>query len=233
MNSSLYVSNGGLPIPFRLFDKAFPLGFGCLPDNFPRNAHNNRMGGNHLPLPDKSPCGNEAPRANFSPREENGINPDETAIPNGTRMDHRHMPNDHITSDREIHPRITMKDRSILNVGVLADRDPGHVSPNDNVVPDRNSLREYDITYNGCILSKIGTLFLDQLHQNFLRKSGLRPTRLSPNESGGFSPSISRAAAMKADHPPGVIMEMDVAQKCETRRTCIFRIYTHLMILPR
>ena len=44
---------------------------------------------------------------------------------------------------------------------------------------------------------------------------------------------ISRAAAIQADHPPGVIMEMDVAQKCETRQTCIFRIQTHPMILPR
>ena len=75
MNPAFDMTNRCLPIPLGLFDKAFPLGFGRLPDNFPRNAHNNRMGRDHLTLPDKSPCGNEAPRANFSPREENGINP--------------------------------------------------------------------------------------------------------------------------------------------------------------
>jgi hypothetical protein len=233
MNSSLYVSNGGLPIPFRLFYEAFALGFGRLPDNFSRNAHNNRMRRDYLPFPNESPCRNKAARADLGPRKENRINSNETPIPNGACVDHGHMPNNHIASNREIHPRITMKDRSILDIGVLANRDPGHISANDNVVPNRNPFREFDITDNDGVLSEIDARFLDQLHQNILRKSGLRLTRLSPNESGGFSPSISRAAAMQADHPPGVIMEMDVAQKCETRRTCIFRIQTHPMILPR
>jgi hypothetical protein len=100
-----------------------------------RTAHQRSIG-DHLAFRNERVGADQAVLANDGPVQHDGVDADQRTLANGTAMEHHLVADGYVGTDIERHAVVSVKDRAVLHIGVVADRDRVVVAAQDGAEPD-------------------------------------------------------------------------------------------------